>query len=185
MATLAFIPYVPKPTNQKCSNKPPWKNVPKEFSNSESSRQIEQNSTVTLVDSELSMQKVNGDDGVMVGGMITQHYLPYMILMQVEPLTEISKSNDNGKGDFDDSYFPTIPKLVSSTICKDKLGERGRSKGNAPQATDKPALEESGHSIDPAKSTLGLNLEDSQDECANSPSSRISKFNNGQINQSL
>jgi hypothetical protein len=39
-----FIPYVPKPTNEKHSSKPPCKNVPNQPSTVDSSRQIERNS---------------------------------------------------------------------------------------------------------------------------------------------
>ena len=59
-----FIPYVPKPTNEKHSSKPPCKNVPKQPSTVDSSRQIKRN-----MDSDLLMQKVNGDDGIMARGM--------------------------------------------------------------------------------------------------------------------
>ena len=62
-----FIHYVPKPTNEKHSSKPPCKNVPKQ-----PSTQIERNSVpirASAVDSDLLMQKVNGDDGIMAGCM--------------------------------------------------------------------------------------------------------------------
>jgi hypothetical protein len=65
-----FIPYVPKPTNEKYSSKQLCKNVPKQ--------QIERNSVpirVSAMDSDLLMQKVNGDDGIMVEGTLIQYNL--------------------------------------------------------------------------------------------------------------
>jgi hypothetical protein len=69
-----FIPYVPKPTNEKYSSNPLRKNVPKEFSTFDGSQQTERNSMpirVFTVDSDLPMQKVN--EGIIVGGTLTQH----------------------------------------------------------------------------------------------------------------
>jgi hypothetical protein len=87
--------------------------------------------------------------------------------MQVESLTEVGKSSDNTNGDIDDSYLPSVPELVSSTVWKDKLYERGLSKGYLPQAIDKTALDEGGNSIHPANSGSGLTIGDSQGKCTN------------------
>jgi hypothetical protein len=68
-----FIPYVPKPTNEEHSSKPLCKNLPKQLSTVDSSRQIERNSVsirASAVDSDLLMQKVNGDDGITVKGTL-------------------------------------------------------------------------------------------------------------------
>jgi hypothetical protein len=65
-----FIPYVPKPTNEKYSNKLLCKNVPKQ--------QVKRNSMpirVSAIDSDLLMQKVNGDNGIIVKGTLIQHNL--------------------------------------------------------------------------------------------------------------
>jgi hypothetical protein len=57
---------------------------------------------------DLLIQRVNREDGIMVEGKITfvQHILLYLILMQVESLTEICKSINNK--DLDDSEFPPV-----------------------------------------------------------------------------
>jgi hypothetical protein len=68
-----FIPYVPKPTNARYSSKPLCKNVPKQPSNVDSSRQIERDSVpirASTVDGDLLMEEVNGDDGIIVRGML-------------------------------------------------------------------------------------------------------------------
>jgi hypothetical protein len=67
-----FIPYVLKPTNEKHSSKPLCKNVPKQLSTVDSSQQIERNSApikAPTVDSDLLMQKVNGNGGIMAKGI--------------------------------------------------------------------------------------------------------------------
>ena len=72
-----FIPYVPKPTNEKQSSKPPCKSVPKQPSTVDSSRQIERNSApirVPAVESDLLMQKVNRYDGIIARGI---HMYPF------------------------------------------------------------------------------------------------------------
>jgi hypothetical protein len=69
-----FIPYVPKPTNARYSSKPLCKNVPKRPSTIDSSRQIERDSVrirASTVDSDLLMEEVNRDDGVIVRGTRT------------------------------------------------------------------------------------------------------------------
>lgn len=149
-----FIPYVPKPTNARYSSKPLCKNVPKQPSTIDSSGQIERDFVpirASTVDGDLLMEEVNGDDGIIVRGMRTRHILSRLILIQVEYLTEICKSSDNTNGDIDDSYLPSVPERVSSTVPKDELYERGLSKGYFPQATDKRALDEGRNSIHPAK----------------------------------
>ena len=136
-----FIPYVPKPTNEKQSNKPLCKNLPKQPSTIDSSQHIKWNSTpirASAMDSDLLMQKVNGDDGIMVEGTLIQHNLWCLILIQVERLVEVFNNSDNGNETIDDTYFPTVPELIST------MWE--------------------------GKSTLGLNLGDSQGECTNSSS---------------
>jgi hypothetical protein len=65
-----FIPYVPKLTNEKYSSKPLCKNVRKQ--------QIERNSMpirASTIDSDLLMQKVNGDNRIMVEGTLIHHNL--------------------------------------------------------------------------------------------------------------
>jgi len=77
-----FIPYVPKPTNEKYCSKPLCKNMPKEFSIFDDSQRVERNLVrVSAMDSDLPMQKVNGDDRIMVEGMLKQHILSCIILM--------------------------------------------------------------------------------------------------------
>jgi hypothetical protein len=56
-----FIPYVPKPMNEKCSSKPLRKNVPKEFSTLNDTQQTERNSVpirVPTADSDLPIHAV-------------------------------------------------------------------------------------------------------------------------------
>ena len=149
-----FIPYVPKPTNEKHSSKPPCKSVPKQPSTVDSSQQIERNSApirAPTVDSDLLMQKVNGDDGIMARGIRIYPILLRLILMRLESLTEIWKSSNNSDEDEDDMYFPTVQELTAG---------RRVSGGHAPKAVDKPALDDD-HSISP-------NLGNSQGECTNS-----------------
>jgi hypothetical protein len=93
--------------------------------------------------------------------------------MLVGSWTEICKSSDTTNGDIDDSYLPSVPELVSSTVWKDELYERGLSKGHFPQAIDKRAPDEGGNSIHPAKSGSGLTIGDSQGKCTNSPCCRL------------
>ena len=149
-----FIPYVPKPTNEKHSSKPPCKSVPKQPSTVGSSQQIERNSApirAPAEDSDLLMQKVNGDDGIMARGIRIYPILLRLILMRLESLTEIWKSSNNSDEDEDDMYFPTVQELTAG---------RRVSGGHAPKAVDKPALDDD-YSISP-------NLGNSQGECTNS-----------------
>ena len=62
---------------------------------------------VSAVD-DLLMQRVNGGDWIMVEGTLVHHILLCRILMQVESLTEICNSSDNGNEDSDDSEFPSV-----------------------------------------------------------------------------
>jgi hypothetical protein len=78
MAGLTVIPYVPKVANSKNSAKPLSKNVPKQFSTSNSSQRIEQNAVsirVSTVDRSLPLQKVGRDDRAMAEGMYTSHFI--------------------------------------------------------------------------------------------------------------
>jgi hypothetical protein len=79
-----FTPYVPRPTNEKCSSKLPCKSVPKQPSTVDSSQQIERNSVpirAPTVESDLLMQKVNRYDGIMARGIRTYPTLLRLILM--------------------------------------------------------------------------------------------------------
>jgi hypothetical protein len=154
-----FIPYVPKPTNEKYHSKPLCKNVPKEFSILDDSQQVLRNPVqVSVVDGDLPMQKVNRDNGIVVEGMLRQHILLCLILMQVESLTEICKSS-NSDEDEDDTYFPTVQELTA---------KRGMSGEHAPKVVDKPALDDNDCSINLNKSISGPNLGNSQGIGANS-----------------
>jgi hypothetical protein len=62
---------------------------------------------VSATKSDFLIQKVNGDDGIMVEGILTRHISRCQILMQVESLTEISESS-NSDEDEDDTYLPTV-----------------------------------------------------------------------------
>ena len=109
-----FIPYVPKPTNERHSSKPPCKSVPKQPSTVNSSQQIERNSTpirAPTVDSDLLMQKVNRYNRIMAKGICIYPILLRSILTRLESLTEICKSSNNGDDDEDDAYFPTVTAL--------------------------------------------------------------------------
>ena len=66
--------------------------------------------------------------------------------MRVEPLTEICKSSNNGEEDEDDTYFPTVRELIAG---------RGVSRGHAPKAVGKPALDDDDQSVNPNKSISG------------------------------
>jgi len=78
--------------------------------------------------------------------------------MQVESLTEICKSRHNSDEDEDDTYFPTVQELIAG---------RGVSGGHAPNAIEKPALDDDDRSINPDKSMLGPNSGKSQGIGAN------------------
>ncbi len=89
--------------------------------------------------------------------------------MQVESLTEIYKSSDYSNKDVDDSEFPPVLEVISN-YWKEQRAKQGLSRECTPEASDKPALDEGGHSINPNKSILGLNSGDSQGGCAISSS---------------
>jgi hypothetical protein len=81
-----FIPYVLKPTNEKHSSKPPCKSILKQPSTVNNSQQIERNSTpirAPTVDSDLLMQKVNGDDRIIAKGIHIYPILLRLILISV------------------------------------------------------------------------------------------------------
>jgi hypothetical protein len=72
-----FIAYVPKLTKEKRS-RPLCKSVPKEFGTFDNSQQTERNSMLTrafAVESDLPVEKMNRDNGIMVGGTLPQHIL--------------------------------------------------------------------------------------------------------------
>ncbi len=71
--------------------------------------------------------------------------------MRLESLMEIWKSSNNSDKDEDDIYFPTIQELIAG---------RCMSRGHAPKAVDKPALDDD--------YSISSNLGDSQGECTNS-----------------
>jgi hypothetical protein len=149
-----FIPYVPKPTNEKHSKRP-CKSIPKQPSTLDSSQQIKQNSApirAPTIDSNLLMQKVNRYDRIMARGLRIYPILLHLILMRLESLTEIWKRSNNGDEDEYDMYFLTIQELIAGRCV---------SGGHAPKAVDKPALDDDNHSINP-------NSGNSQGECTNS-----------------
>jgi hypothetical protein len=134
-----FIPYVPKPTNEKYSSKSLCKNVPKEFSIFDDSWQIEQNSVpikVSAVGSDLLMQKVHRDEGIMARGMLTRHILLCLILMQVESLTAIYKSSGDSNEDVYDGRFPPVQEVISN-FWKEQRAKQGMSRGLASKAVGK------------------------------------------------
>lgn len=167
-----FIPYVPKLTNEKYSSKPLCKNVPKQRRTVDSSGKINGNSVpirVSAVDSDVPTQKVNGDNGIKVGGMLILHISSYLILIHVESLTGIFKSGDNGNGDVYDSEFPPVLEVVSN-YWKEQRAKRNLSRG-CESEFDELAPDEGSNSINSNKLVSGLNLGDSQGRCTKSTSS--------------
>ena len=73
--------------------------------------------------------------------------------MRLEPLTEICKSSNNSDNDKDDTYFPTVQELITG---------QGLSRGHAPKAVDKPALDNNDRSINPNKFISSPNSGNSQ-----------------------
>jgi hypothetical protein len=65
--------------------------------------------------------------------------------MQLEPLTEICKSSNNSNKDEDNTYFPTVQELIAG---------QGVSRGHAPNAIEKLALDNNNRSINSNKSML-------------------------------
>jgi hypothetical protein len=104
-----FIAYVPKPTKEKHSSKP--------FDKISNSQQIEQNPMpigVSAIDSNLLAQKCNSGDSIIVEGILIQHILLCLILIEAESLTEICNSSDSHNKDSDNSEFPPIHKIRSN-----------------------------------------------------------------------
>jgi hypothetical protein len=99
--------------NEKHSSKPPCKSVSKQPSTVSSNQQNSAPIRAPAVDSDLWMQKVNRDDGIMTRGIRIYPSLLRLILMQLESLTEIWKSSNIGDVDEDDMYFPTVQKLIA------------------------------------------------------------------------
>jgi hypothetical protein len=66
--------YVPKPTKEKHSSKPLYKTTLKEFSTSNNNQPIKRNHLpirVSAIESDFLMQKLNGDDEIMIEGTLT------------------------------------------------------------------------------------------------------------------
>jgi hypothetical protein len=129
-----FIPYIPKPTNAKHSSKPPCKNVSNQPSTFDSSQQIERNSVsirTPAVDSDLLMQKMNRYDRIIAKDIHIYPILLYLILMQLESLTEICKGINSDEDN--DMYFPTVQELIAG---------QSMSGGHTSKAVDKPALDD-------------------------------------------
>jgi hypothetical protein len=163
--TTRFIAYVPKPTKEKHIIKSLCKSTLKEFSTSDNNQSMERHLLpvrVSAIESDFLTQKVNGDDGIVLEGTLKHHIYRCQILMQVESLTEICRSSDSGDEDEDDTYFPTVQELIAG---------QGMSRGHAPKAVDKPALDDNDHFINPDKLILGPNSGNSLGIGANSSSS--------------
>ncbi|KAI9858489.1 MAG: hypothetical protein M1813_007442 [Trichoglossum hirsutum] len=140
MATLAFIPYVPKVSNPKSTSTSLLRDTPQQSRSFSSHR-------IAAKEGELPSPRVDSKSGAVV----------------LEPLTEIFKSSNNSIEDAGDTYFPTVEELVSS-FRRDRLPELGLSKRPEPQTVDKPPVEKSGHFVNPDKSTSGRNIEGSQED---------------------
>jgi hypothetical protein len=75
MATR-FIAYVPKPTKEKHISKSLCKSTLKDFSTSDNNQPIERNPMpvrISAIESDFLIQEVNGNDGMMVQGTLTQY----------------------------------------------------------------------------------------------------------------
>jgi hypothetical protein len=81
-----------------------------------------------------------------------------LILMCVEALTEAVSTNSIEEAD--ETYFPTVKELVSST--RGGLLEEGLNEKPARQTVDELAMEKSGHFSSPNKSAPGGNMYGSQ-----------------------
>lgn len=130
-----FIAYVPKPTTEKHGSKPLYKTG--------NSQQIERNPMpigMHAINSKLPAQKYDGGDGIIVEGILIQHILLCLILIEVEPLTEICNSSDNGNEDSDDSEFPPIHK-IRPNYWKIQQASRDLGREHIPEAVDKPGLD--------------------------------------------
>jgi hypothetical protein len=151
-----FIAYVPKPTKEKHGGKPLYK--------SGNSRQIKRNPVpieVPAIDSDLPLQKCNGGDRIIVEGILIQHILLSLILIEVESLTEICNSSDNGNEDSDNSEFPPIHKIIPN-YWKKQQASRDLGREHIPKAVDKPVLDKGGYFIASEKSISGLDSGNSQ-----------------------
>jgi hypothetical protein len=60
MATLAFIPYIPKVSSPKSANKPPFKDIPKQF------RSFNNSQRMAAKEDKSPLQRADSDDGAMV-----------------------------------------------------------------------------------------------------------------------
>ena len=157
MATR-FIAYDLKLMKEKYISKSLCKSTLKEFGTSNNNQSIKRNPLpvrVSAMESDSLTQKVNRDDRIMIEGTLTHYIYHCQILMRVESLTEICRSSDSGDRDEDDTYFPTVQELIA---------RQGMSRGHAPKAVDKPALDNNDRSINPDKSILGPNSGNSQGE---------------------
>ena len=156
-----FIAYVPKPTKEKYSSK-----LLDKIGNS---RQIEQNPMpirVSAIDSDLPAQKCNSSDSIIVEGILIQHILLCLILIEVESLTEICNSSNNCNKDSDDSKFPPIHK-IRPNYWKKPQASRDLGREHIPEAVDKPVLNKGGYFIASEKSISGLDSGNSQGMCTN------------------
>jgi hypothetical protein len=156
-----FIAYVPKPTKEKHGSKP--------LDKIGNGRQIERNPIpigVSAIDSGLLAQKCNSGDGIIVEGILIQHILLCLILIEAESLTEICNSSDNGNEDSDDSEFPPIHKIRPK---KKQQASRDLGREHIPEAVDKPVLDKGSYFIASGKSISGLDSGNSQGMCAKCP----------------
>ena len=86
----------------------------RKYNTFDNSQKIERNSApiaVSAVKRDSLLQKVNGDDVILVRGSFTQHILQCLILMKIGCLTVICKSSDNSNEDSDESKFPPVHKI--------------------------------------------------------------------------
>jgi hypothetical protein len=145
-----FIAYIPKPTKEKYSSKPLYK--------SSNSRQIKQNPVpieVPAIDSNLPVQKYNSSNRIIVEGILIQHILLYLILIEVESLTEICNSSNNSNKDSDNSKFLSIYKIIPN-YWKKQQASQDLGREYIPEAVDKPVLVKSSYFIASEKSISGL-----------------------------
>jgi hypothetical protein len=71
-----FIAYVPKPTKENHISKSLCKSTLKEFSTSDNNQPIERNPMpvkVSTIESDFLIPKVNGEDGIIVEGILIHH----------------------------------------------------------------------------------------------------------------
>jgi hypothetical protein len=151
-----FIAYIPKPTKEKHGGKPLYK--------SSNGWQIERNPVpieVPAIDIDLPPQKCNSGDRIIVEGILIQHILLYLILIEVESLTEICNSSDNGNENLDNSEFPPIYKIIPN-YWKKQQASRDLGREYIPEAVDKPVLDKGSYFIASEKSISGLDSGNSQ-----------------------